>query len=114
MNDLTKNIILWVVIAVVLLAVFSNFGGRPGVNPDMPYSQFLTEVENNSIKVATIKGEMIVGTRTSGEAFSTYEASLDRVSSQETTGRVINMAQTDVLWDETWPGQITDNTDQSY
>ena len=49
-----------------------------------------------------------------GEAFSTYEASLDRVSSQETTGRVINMAQTDVLWDETWPGQITDNTDQSY
>jgi len=77
LNDLTKNIILWVVIAVVLLAVFSNFGGRPGVNPDMPYSQFLTEVENNSIKVATIKGEMIVGTRTSGEAFSTYSPETD-------------------------------------
>ncbi|MEI8298583.1 MAG: ATP-dependent zinc metalloprotease FtsH [Pseudomonadota bacterium] len=77
MNDLTKNIILWVVIAVVLLAVFSNFGGRPGVSTDMPYSQFLTEVENNSIKVATIKGEMIVGTRASGEAFSTFSPETD-------------------------------------
>ena len=28
MNDLTRNIVLWVVIAIVLLAVFSNFGQR--------------------------------------------------------------------------------------
>lgn len=49
-----------------------------------------------------------------GEHFNTYEAALDRVSAQEMTGRVINMARSDVLWDETWPGQITDNTDQSY
>ena len=80
MNDLTKNIILWVVIAVVLLAVFSNFGGRPGVSPDMPYSQFLTEVENNAIKTATIKGESIAGTRANGDAFVTYSPETDNTA----------------------------------
>ncbi|MBS0396384.1 MAG: ATP-dependent zinc metalloprotease FtsH, partial [Proteobacteria bacterium] len=72
MNDLTKNIILWVVIAVVLLAVFSNFSARPGSNPEIPYSQFLTEVDNNAIRQAEIKGETITGTRANGEPFITY------------------------------------------
>ena len=80
MNDLTKNILLWVVIAVVLLAVFSNFGGRPGVNPEMPYSQFLTEVENNAIKQATIKGETISGTRANGDSFVTFSPETDNTA----------------------------------
>ncbi|MBS0375349.1 MAG: ATP-dependent zinc metalloprotease FtsH [Proteobacteria bacterium] len=72
MNDLTKNIILWVVIAVVLLAVFSNFSARPTSNPEIPYSQFLTEVDNNAIRTAEIKGETISGTRANGEQYVTY------------------------------------------
>ncbi len=77
MNDLTKNVLLWVVIAVVLLAVFSNFNARPGANPEIPYSQFLTEVDNNAIRTATIKGETISGTRSNGEAFVTYSPETD-------------------------------------
>ena len=77
MNDLTKNIILWVVIAVVLLAVFSNFGTRAGSTAEMPYSQFLTEVQNNAIRSATIKGESITGMRASGEPFVTYSPETD-------------------------------------
>ncbi len=80
MNDLTKNVILWVVIAVVLLAVFSNFSGRAGANPEMPYSQFLTEVENNSVKTATIKGETIAGARANGEAYITYSPETDNTA----------------------------------
>jgi len=80
LNDLTKNVILWVVIAVVLLAVFSNFSGRTGANPEIPYSQFLTEVENNTIRTATIKGETISGTRSSGDAFVTYSPETDNTA----------------------------------
>ncbi len=72
MNDLTKNIILWVVIAVVLLAVFSNFGPRTGAPTEIQYSQFLTEVESNSIRTATLKGETITGNRVNNDAYVTY------------------------------------------
>jgi cell division protease FtsH len=80
LNDLTKNIILWVVIAVVLLAVFSNFGTRATSTAEMPYSQFLTEVENNAIRSATIKGESISGQRSSGEPFVTYSPETDNTA----------------------------------
>ena len=80
MNDLTKNIILWVVIAVVLLAVFSNFGTRSAGTAEMPYSQFLTEVENNAIRSATIRGELISGQRSSGESFVTYSPETDNTA----------------------------------
>ena len=80
MNDLTKNVILWVVIAVVLLAVFSNFSGRAGSNPEMPYSQFLTEVENNTVKTATLKGETIAGARANGDAYVTYSPETDNTA----------------------------------
>ena len=72
MNDLTKNIILWVVIAVVLLAVFSNFGPHNAAPTEIQYSQFLTEVENNTIRTATLKGETITGTRVNNDAYVTY------------------------------------------
>ena len=77
MNDLTKNIILWVVIAVVLLVVFSNFGARPGAPQPLQYSQFLSEVDNNNIRSATIKGEEITGTKASGEQYITYSPETD-------------------------------------
>ena len=77
MNDLTKNIILWVVIAVVLLAVFSNFGTRATSTTEMPYSQFLTEVDSNSIRSAQIQGETIKGQRANGEPYTTYSPETD-------------------------------------
>jgi cell division protease FtsH len=77
LNDLTKNIIVWVVIAVVLLAVFSNFG-KPGAQvAEIQYSQFLTEVESNSIRTAQIKGESISGNRVSGEQYITFSPETD-------------------------------------
>ncbi len=72
MNDLTKNIILWLIIAVVIFAVFSNFSPKTGAPVEIPYSQFLTEVDNNSIRNATIKGDLITGERSSGDKYVTY------------------------------------------
>ncbi len=72
MNDLSKNLVLWFVIAVVLFAVFSSYGTRQGAPQAMPYSQFLSEVDANNIREATIKGEEISGVKANNEQFITY------------------------------------------
>ena len=72
MNDLTKQILLWVALAVILLAIFSQFGMRSGQPSTIPYSQFLTEVKSNNVETATLKGEIIEGKRRSGDSFVTY------------------------------------------
>ena len=77
MNDLTRNIVLWVVIAIVLLAVFSNFGQRASAPEPLKYSQFLAEVETGAIRSATFKGDTIVGVRASGDQYITYNPETD-------------------------------------
>ncbi len=72
MNDLTKNILLWVVIAVVLLTVFSNFSPRSGQVQEMSYSTFLKEVKSNSIETAVIKGPIIEATKRGGGKYRIY------------------------------------------
>ena len=77
MNDLTKNIVLWVIIAVVLLMVFSNFGTPRSAPNRLTYSAFLEEVKNNSIGTATFKGDTIEGRKVSGEDYVTYNPETD-------------------------------------
>lgn len=73
MNDMLKNIILWVVIAVVLMAVFNNFGGRKSVDANiMPYSQFIASVNDGQVKQVSIEGQSITGLLTTGEKFTTF------------------------------------------
>ena len=47
MNDLTKNILLWVVIVTVLLLVFSRYMPIAGQPQEIAYSQFLDDVKAN-------------------------------------------------------------------
>jgi cell division protease FtsH len=52
MNDLTKNLLLWVVVAVVLMVVFQSFSPKLGGNAgsgELTYSEFLQEVDANRI-----------------------------------------------------------------
>ncbi len=72
MNDLTKQILLWVALAVILLAIFSQFGMRTGQPATIDYSQFLTEVKSNNIDSVTLKGEIIEGKRRDGDQFVAY------------------------------------------
>ena len=71
MNDMLKNVILWVVVAVVLMSMFNNFGGRKSQESNMPYSQFIQSVRDGQIKQVIIDGSQIRGTVGSGERFST-------------------------------------------
>ncbi|MEO8743223.1 MAG: ATP-dependent metallopeptidase FtsH/Yme1/Tma family protein, partial [Lysobacteraceae bacterium] len=45
MNDLAKNLLLWVIVAVVLLAVFKSFSQEPTeATTEVAYSSFLDEM----------------------------------------------------------------------
>jgi cell division protease FtsH len=77
-NDVAKNLILWVVIAVVLLTVFQSFGGRSSTNASsLKYSDFLTQVEQGQVQEVLIEGKTITGQLKSGVSFSTYSPETD-------------------------------------
>ncbi|MDR3325791.1 MAG: ATP-dependent zinc metalloprotease FtsH [Rhodospirillaceae bacterium] len=69
-----KNLILWVIIGILLVAVFNIFQNliKPNGNTNYAYSDFLTGVENGRITDVTIQGESISGHFTDGHTFSTY------------------------------------------
>ena len=50
MKDLTKNIFIWVAIAVALLMIVQTFNGKTAAPEPMAYSQFLAEVKNNNVR----------------------------------------------------------------
>ncbi|GAA0425732.1 ATP-dependent zinc metalloprotease FtsH [Cocleimonas flava] len=72
MNDLNKNIVMWVVIALVLVAVFSKFNVPTAQSTGMSYSDFIKRVDNKGVKEVEISGQTITGQSTSGEKFQTY------------------------------------------
>ncbi len=72
MNNLTKNLLLWLVIAIVLMSVFNNFGSRQAATRPMEYSQFIQKVKQNEVERVTIQGREISGKLKSSEAFTTF------------------------------------------
>ncbi|KAB2928996.1 MAG: ATP-dependent zinc metalloprotease FtsH [Candidatus Contendobacter sp.] len=77
MNDMVKNILLWVVIAVVLMSVFNSFGPKVAPSAQMSYSTFLQDAKQGRIKQVTIDGRTIQGRTDSGERFTTYSPETD-------------------------------------
>ncbi len=72
MNEMVKNLILWVVIAVVLMAVFNSFSPPQESTQSMPYSQFIHSVERGEVAQVLIEGRKISGLTQTGERFVTY------------------------------------------
>ena len=70
MNDMVKNLLLWVIIAGVLMFVFQNFN-QPTRTDQLIYSDFIRQVQDGHISEVTISGLNITGTRTDGAAFNT-------------------------------------------
>jgi cell division protease FtsH len=77
LNDLAKNIVLWIVIAVVVAAVVSNFSARTGTPQEIPYSTFLEQVKGGGITEVTFKGNVLKGVRTNGEQFTVFNPETD-------------------------------------
>jgi cell division protease FtsH len=74
MNDMAKNLLLWVVIAVVLIAVFQSFNPRSASPSNVSYSDFMQQVENNAVASVTISATLpsnISGKRKDGSLLTT-------------------------------------------
>ncbi len=70
MNDMTKNLILWLIIAAVLFTVFQGFQ-QPTSGETLSYSEFIEAVQNERVREVTIEGLEIQGTLRDGRGFST-------------------------------------------
>ena len=59
MNDLSKNLLLWVVVAVVLMVVFQSFSPKVGgaSAQTATYSEFLDQVDTGNVKQVTFSGD---------------------------------------------------------
>lgn len=77
MNDMAKNILLWLVIITVVVMVFSNLDRGSGKADDMKYSAFVTAVAEGQIQKIEIDGEEITGTKVNGSEFETIRPALD-------------------------------------
>ena len=74
MTNFGRNLALWVIIALLLVVLFSLF--QPGTNHtaarQIPYSDFIEEVNNSRVQSVVIQGRTITGQTSEGQSFSTY------------------------------------------
>ena len=82
MNDFVKNIILWVVVAVVLMTAFEGFNSNFGnnANNSVAYSTFLNDIRTNTLKDVdmTSNSETINVTKKDGTKYQTVMPMYDR------------------------------------
>lgn len=70
---MVKNLFLWLIIAIVLVSVFSNFGPHQVGTEKVAYSQFLKDVEQGAVTSVTIEDNKIIkGITKNNQRFVTY------------------------------------------
>ena len=74
MNNLGRNIALWVVVALFLVLLFNVFQptNTQASASQIAYSSFLDQVNNNQVQNVTITGQDITGSTKDGKSFETY------------------------------------------
>ena len=74
MNSNLRNFALWVIIILLVLALFTLFQnpGQRASSQDISFSQLLSEVDQGKVRDVVIQGPDIHGTFTNGSSFQTY------------------------------------------
>ncbi|MGF1477706.1 MAG: ATP-dependent zinc metalloprotease FtsH [Geminicoccaceae bacterium] len=74
MNNFSKNLALWVIIGLLLIALFNLFQAPSGRGPQtsVAFSEFLADVEQGRVADVTIQGNNVSGHYTDGRPFVTY------------------------------------------
>ncbi len=72
MNDAIKTILLWLVIGIILISVFNNFGPRRETDQRITYSALITEVKQGNVQSVTISDQNISGTYKNNKKFVSY------------------------------------------
>ena len=69
---MAKNLILWLVIAVVLMSVFQSFAPNESSKQQTDYTQFIQDVRQGMVREVRIEGREIKGVKRTGENFLTF------------------------------------------
>jgi cell division protease FtsH len=72
LNNMFKNLAIWLVIGIVLMTVFNQFSSRQTAQTTMDYSQFLDEVRLGHITKVVIQGRTLDATTTDGKKIIAY------------------------------------------
>lgn len=75
MNNMTKNLVLWLIIAAVLLTVFNNFSQKSAPNR-VSYSDFVQAVQRDQVTDVEVDGLMITGHYGNGSSFEVVRPAL--------------------------------------
>ena len=78
MNQFYKNLALWLVIGMILIALFNIFNKPLGSQSDVIFSEFMNQVESGKITEVTIQGDRISGKYTDGSSFQTMTPPKDQ------------------------------------
>ncbi len=70
MNLFSRNLALWIIIVILMVGLFNLFQGSSGrsVQAEVPYSQFISEVDRGEISSVVIEGNKITGFYKNGSA----------------------------------------------
>ena len=72
MNNMFKNMAVWLVIGVILMTVFNQFNTRQTPQASMEYSQFMDEVAKGNVNKVVIEGRTLKGTLGDGRKVTSY------------------------------------------
>jgi cell division protease FtsH len=72
LNNLFKNLVIWLVIGLVLMTVFNQFNTRQQIQAVMDYSQFMEEVKAGRIAEVMIEGRDLKAKTTDGKPVNSY------------------------------------------
>jgi len=74
MKNLSKNVVLWIIIGLLLIVLFNLFqGSNPSKNSSqISFSDFMAATESGTVSEVNISGNNVTGFLNDGRAFSTY------------------------------------------
>ena len=68
---MAKNLILWLVIAIILMSLFESFNSSEPTGRSMDYTSFISAVQTDQVQEVVFDGAVINGIKRNGEQFST-------------------------------------------
>ncbi len=72
MNNMFKNLAIWLVIGLVLMTVFNQFNNRQVATGSVEYSQFIEEVKAGRIAKVVMEGRTLKATTSEGKRITSY------------------------------------------
>jgi len=99
LNDMAKNLILWLIIAAVLVTVMNNFSGPSETTNTLVYSQFIEQVKQGQVEKVTVDGFEISGVKNDGSQFKTVRPAI------QDSGLIGDLLENDVVIEGKQPEQ---------